>query len=63
VGCESCYSGLMLFFFFLFFRQGLPMVMVSALTGGSFTVQVCNGHSSAALAGTLKVNFNLLQTG
>jgi len=43
--------------------KGLPMVIVSALTGGSFTVQVCNGHSSAALAGTLKVNFNLLQTG
>ena len=50
-------------FFLAFFRQGLPMVIVSALTGGSFTVQVCNGHSSAALAGTLKVNFNLLQTG
>ena len=41
--------------------NGLPMVSVSALSSGSFTIQVCNGHSSRALSGTLKVNFNLLQ--
>ncbi len=41
--------------------KGLPLVSVSALSGGSFTVQICNGHATAALAGTLKINFNLLQ--
>ena len=37
------------------------MVSVSTVSAGSFVVQVCNGHASAALSGTLKVHFNLLQ--
>ena len=54
-------NGCFVLLFDFFSEQGLPIVAVSALSGGAFTVQVCNGHSSAALAGILKIHFNLLQ--
>ncbi len=40
--------------------NGIPVINVSGVTGGQFTVNVSNAHSANALNGNLFVNYEIL---
>ncbi len=40
--------------------NGIPMVAVASITNGSCVIRLMNGHSSAALGGTVKISFLVL---
>lgn len=42
-----------------FTTNGLPVVAVSAVTNGSFKINIMNCHATNALAGTLKISIEI----